>query len=465
MKIKNPVTVSFPMNKLFIPVLLILTSCLNSFSADFSKLETVVDNEKLWKISSDNFIDRSNAMYFKWLSDKKNEARYPGYSNSPGMAFLGMKSWETLIRFEEGKVSQIEISIYNRGDSGEMSDEKTFQTMVDDTIGKLDEWTEDKGVPLQKERLKTGVYLEKKAWVKKNSLAVELKWSASERIKTMDLEDPRGKERKIKFRAEYVKIIISKFDPKNDPRKMASAPRKAEIASAIEIKRNVKKDKDGFVHIENIPMVDQGNKGYCAVATAERILKYYGSDVDQNMLAQIANSSSTKGTSAEEMLDMLKKVQSKFGVFVRAHYEIKLQSFIDMVNDYNRLAKKAGKKQIVYGKEIDVSGIYNNMDYELLKKARCEKNKNGFKNFQSDIIKHVDQGIPLAWSVILGIVNEKGLPQAGGGHMRIVSGYNKDKKEIEYSDSWGKGHEGKKMPMDDAWTITTGLYSFDPRKK
>ena len=136
-----------------------------------------------------------------------------------------------------------------------------------------------------------------------------------------------------------------------------------------------------------------------------------------------------------------------------------------MVNDYNKLAKKAGKKQITYGNDIDVSGIYSSMDSGLLKKTKCEKNKTGFKNFQSDIIKHVDMGIPLIWCVILGIVNEKGLPQAEGGHMRIISGYNKEKGEIIYSDSWGKGHENKKMPMDDAWTITTGLYSFDPRKK
>ncbi len=453
------------MNKLFVPVLSVLTLCLNSFSADFSKLETFVDDEKLWDISSNDFLDGSNAMYFKWLSDKKSEVRYPGYGNSPGMTFLGMKSWETIIRFEGGKVSQIEISIYNRGDSGEISDGKTFQAEVDGTIRMLDEWSGDKGVSIQKERLQTGMYLEKRVWVKKNSLAVELRWSASERIKAQDSEDPRGKDRKIKFRAEYIKITISKFDQKNDPRKMASAPKKADIASSADIRQNVKKDADGFVHIENIPMVDQGDKGYCAVATAERILKYYGSDIDQNMLAQIASSSATRGTSAEEMLDMLKKVQFKFGVFVRTHDEIKLQSFIEMVNDYNKLAKKAGKKQIVYGNDINVSGIYNDMDPYLLKKTKCEKNKTGFKNFQSDIIKHVDQGIPLAWSVILGIVKEKGLPQAEGGHMRIISGYNKEKNEIIYSDSWGAAHENKKMPMDDAWTITTGLYSFDPRKK
>jgi hypothetical protein len=449
----------------FILILSIFTSCITLFSADLSRLETFTDDEKLWDIASNDFLDRSNEMYFKWLSDKKNEVRYPGYSNSPGMTFLGMKSWETLIRFEGGKVSQVEILIYDRGDSGEMGDEKTFQAAVDDTIRKLADWSGEKGVSLPKEMLKAGMCLEKKVWVKNNNLAVELRWSASERIKTQDFEDPKAKDKKIRFRAEYIKIIISKFDPKNDPRRMSSVPKKSDIASALDIKQNVKKDAAGFVHIENIPMVDQGDKGYCAVATAERILKYYGTDVDQNILAQLANSSATKGTSAEEMLDMLKKVQSKFGIFIRTHNEIKLQSFVDMVNDYNKLAKKAGKKTITYGKDIDVSKILNEMEPELLKKTKCEKDKNGYKNFQSDIIKHIDTGIPLMWSVILGIVKEKGLPQAEGGHLRIISGYNKERNEIIYSDSWGKDHENKKMPMDDAWTITTGLYSFDPRKK
>jgi hypothetical protein len=83
----------------------------------------------------------------------------------------------------------------------------------------------------------------------------------------------------------------------------------------------------------------------------------------------------------------------------------------------------------------------------------------------SNITRHVDGGIPLAWSVTLGIVPEKPeLPQTFGGHMRIILGYNKDKNEIIYSDSWGAGHERKTMSTDDAWTITTGLYSFDPRK-
>ena len=457
------------MKSRFLILLLTMIAGINSFSADFARLETFVDDEKLWDKASENFLDGSNEMYFKWLSDKKEGARYPGYGNSPPMTFLGMKSWETIIRFEGGKVSQIEISLYNRGDSGEISDEKgkkaedIFLGMVEDDLKRIETWSGDKGVSSKKERLAMGMFIERKVWVKNNNLAVEMKWSASEKIKTQDVEDPAMRDKKIKFRAEYIKIIISKFDPKDDARKMTSTPKKADVASATDIK----KDDKGFVYIENIPMVDQGQKGYCAVATAERILKYYGTDADQNVLAQLASSSSSRGTSPDEMIDMLKKVQSKFGVMIRTHVDFKLQDFMKMVNDYNKLAKKAGKKEIGYGRVIDIGAIYDAMgsEPEILKEAKCEKNKSNYKGFQTDIIKHVDLGIPLIWGVNLGIVKEPEIPQANGGHMRIIFGYNKEKNEILYTDSWGAGHERKVMPMDNAWTITTGLYSFDPRKK
>ena len=46
--------------------------------------------------------------------------------------------------------------------------------------------------------------------------------------------------------------------------------------------------------------------------------------------------------------------------------------------------------------------------------------------------------------------------------MRLIIGYNTATKEIVYSDSWGMGHEQKRMPLADAWTITNGLYSLQP---
>ena len=83
--------------------------------------------------------------------------------------------------------------------------------------------------------------------------------------------------------------------------------------------------------------------------------------------------------------------------------------------------------------------------------------------FERSIERSISDGIPLLWSVRLGLVKEQGLSaQTSGGHMRLIIGYNEKTKEIIYSDSWGAGHEEKRMSIDDAWTMTTGLQSLQP---
>ena len=46
--------------------------------------------------------------------------------------------------------------------------------------------------------------------------------------------------------------------------------------------------------------------------------------------------------------------------------------------------------------------------------------------------------------------------------MRLIIGYNTKTNELLFSDSWGAGHEKKRMPLDDAWSITTGLVTIEP---
>ena len=47
-----------------------------------------------------------------------------------------------------------------------------------------------------------------------------------------------------------------------------------------DLTKKIQKDPNGDIFIPNIPMVDQGDKGYCAVATASRVLNYYGIPAD-----------------------------------------------------------------------------------------------------------------------------------------------------------------------------------------
>jgi len=69
------------------------------------------------------------------------------------------------------------------------------------------------------------------------------------------------------------------------------------------------------------------------------------------------------------------------------------------------------------------------------------------------------------WSVHLGLFKEGDLPQSGGGHMRLIIGYNDTTNEVLFSDSWGAGHELKRINADEAWSMTSGLYGMEPKAK
>lgn len=435
---------------------------------DFSRLETFLARDSLFETTPDTFLaEPDDRPFFKWLSPERDEARYPGYANSPAMTFLGNKCWETRVRFLNGKLAEVSLSLYNRGDAGDINSEKMFDAMCAGIATNIGIWASDRGSPLPPVRLGNGMRVDGKAWVRDNALAIEMKWSASENIKAAAPVPPAVVSR-IRFRAEYVLVTFSKYDPRHDPRKTPttlSPPKAPEQATARDIKANVSREPDGSVCIEHIPMVDQGQKGYCAVATAERLLRYYGTDVDQNTLAQMANTSTTFGTNPGQLIDTLRRLGGRFGVRVKVQREFSIQEFQEFVEDYNRAARRARKGQIVLGSVIDINRVYHDMDYEILKRTRCDRARTDYKRFCADIVSHVDLGIPLAWSVVLGKVPETpALRQSGGGHMRVIQGYNKTLDTVIYSDSWGAGHERKSMSMEDAWAITTGLYSFDPRR-
>ena len=86
------------------------------------------------------------------------------------------------------------------------------------------------------------------------------------------------------------------------------------------------------------------------------------------------------------------------------------------------------------------------------------------KKFSAGVRQQVNAGIPVFWGVTLGIYPERGVnPQSTGGHMRLIIGYNDKKKEILYTDTWGEGHELKRMPEDWAFAITHDAFFLKPR--
>ena len=101
----------------------------------------------------------------------------------------------------------------------------------------------------------------------------------------------------------------------------------------------------------------------------------------------------------------------------------------------------------------------NGQLYEMRRRTPTE-----YRDFEKQVVKYIDEGIPLLWSLELGEYPEEPAiaEQAGGGHMRMVIGYNKDNGKLIFSDTWGAGHEIKYMKMEDAYKATHGLFVMHP---
>jgi hypothetical protein len=106
------------------------------------------------------------------------------------------------------------------------------------------------------------------------------------------------------------------------------------------------------------------------------------------------------------------------------------------------------------------------MKAEVLKDMKVNgPQRSKYMKFLSEVRKQISLGVPVLWSLELGIYPEPGLMQARGGHMRLIIGYNDKKKELLYSDSWGAGHELKRMPADWAFSVTRSAMYMKPTKR
>jgi hypothetical protein len=415
-----------------------------SFPCRGQVLDALVSRTDLWQLPRGDFVDQHRDIGFYWLSNTEDRAE----THAKGLTLFSMPVYEVDADFQGDKLSGLTISIYNRGDAGDLEFEQ-WKTLLTKTVEGLTAMTKVQPV-VQDQEASDAVKAYAMTWQTPASQYL-LEYSRTREVKS----------RNIPFRAEFVRLRVT---PAEKPKSfMAAALESAAPQAAFDGPSHVKKETNGDVRIETVPMVDQGEKGYCVVATAERVMRYYGVSVDEHELAELANSSATAGTSNAAMFDSLKKLSQRLRVRIRPIEGMDVRQILDLINEYNRIARRKRDPEIPdQGVELDMQQIYRAMKPELLKEARTH-NQSEVGRFQQEVQDHIDQGIPVLWSVMLGIVPEPGLsPQAFGGHMRLIIGYNSETNEILYSDPWGPGHELERMPADDAWTITTALDSIEP---
>lgn len=190
---------------------------------------------------------------------------------------------------------------------------------------------------------------------------------------------------------------------------------------------NVETRENGDVVIKNIPMVDQGPKGYCVPATAERCMRYLGIPADMYLLAMAGETQMGGGTSVSVLFDALERdVKRKGRSLKKWHGELKLREIAKHVDN-----------------GIPVMWtLFSTKQFNEIADARTET--------RSD-----DANWDEYKAAVLGGAENASLhPDQQTAHVVIITGYNKQTNEIAFSDSWGERYLERWITIDEAEQIS-----------
>lgn len=401
-------------------LLLIAFSGAKEIPCDLDPLLAVPAN---WEMTPDGFEEiytQEKNRNFVWINSGRTRAKLSRklYGNVMiNLCAFGGKVpvQEAIIDFMDGKLNLVTLSIYNRGDAESITEADFTERFT--TSGKAVGKT--LGTAPHRKDAKPGSGL----------LTAGYSWySAKTGVALLEHNQNamNGGDR------EFLRLRMARPGAKGSLATSLTHSRGGAAVRQGDLPDNLTKSDNGDIYISTLPMVDQGDKGYCVVATVQRVFEYYGIGADMHQIAQIAEADPKRGTSTLTMAKELDKIDYRF--------RTRLDT-IGMADGGGRLTSVEVKKGEYY-----VGDPVNE------------------RKFLKEIRSHIDRGLPLLWSLELGRFPEKPQlnPQASGGHMRLIIGYNDEEKEIIFSDSWGAGHEIKRINMSNAYEASRGLFVLKP---
>ena len=233
------------------------------------------------------------------------------------------------------------------------------------------------------------------------------------------------------------------------------------LSSDYDLRKNVHRFNSS-TWITKIPMYDQGVRPECAIAVVRRLLDYYakGNHVDMKALRSALGYRKEFGTNLEVMVKAIQRYSMRLRLRFQSLYDFKMTK--DDLAAYNRITDSRRSRGRLESNVLDWSEFVKDLDFKAWRQMRCTLHRHEQREALKAIARNIDQGIPVCWSVYLGMVKEQKQRLPSGGHLRLIIGYDANRNRIYYSDSWGAGHEKKEMAWEDAWAITWHLFVLDP---
>lgn len=195
---------------------------------------------------------------------------------------------------------------------------------------------------------------------------------------------------------------------------------------------------NGDVRLSEIPMVDQGPKGYCAPATFERAMRTMGLEADMYLLAMVGQSQAGGGTSVELLLDNVRSQVYSKGRRTKDETLKELK-----IRDVKRYLDEG----IPIMWTMCSMESYNEIaDKNTIARAKVTD----WKTYAAEI---ATQGLEF-------VKKEK---PADNRHICMIIGYNEATQELAVSDSWGPRFELRWVPVAVAnWASAGGIFMILP---
>lgn len=194
---------------------------------------------------------------------------------------------------------------------------------------------------------------------------------------------------------------------------------------------NLEKREGGDVVIGDIPMVDQGPKGYCAPATAERSMRYLGIPADMYILANAGQTGFGGGTNVDMMLSgMAAQIRSKRRSFDSWESELKIKE----------IAKYIDKGLPVMWTLCSTKGFNDTAN----KRTKERKTVTDWAAWREKVT---------AEAAANSLPKDKDTR-----HIVLIIGYNKDTNEMAFSDSWGDDFKERWITLQEAEQVSDGRF-------
>lgn len=198
---------------------------------------------------------------------------------------------------------------------------------------------------------------------------------------------------------------------------------------AASLRSSVSRNADGDTNIPDVPMIFQGGRAYCGITTYLMIAQYLGLQMDPATMASV--SGFRYGMGGNKIIE----------AYTAASKEADLRMNRTTKFDFER-----AKKSIDAGIPMLVWRKYDNKRNYLHTRMANQGKKKSKVHFVShpgvrgDVVKlpEPDDADRASWP-----------GQNAPNHSSVITGYNAERKELIFSDSWGEHARNKRMRAEE----------------